>query len=131
MIDIKELRIGSHVAICGGERVRVTAICSNGIVTTTLGDMDEKNLTPISITPELLKELGFEDCSKKRWHREDWEKRNGDKYISFSAFDNNLHHERWRIQYYVNVCKGGNCIVRYLHEAEAFLALHNIELIKE
>ena len=25
----------------------------------------------------------------------------------------------------------GGCIVRYLHEAESFLALHNIELIKE
>lgn len=123
MIDIKSLRIGSHVAICGGERVTVTAIRSNGIVTTTLGDMDEKNLTPIFITPELLTELGFkkEDGFMRLWNKDD----NGRfSYIEFSAIG-----DKWRL--YPSGTDGSSIVVRYLHEAELFLGLYDIELIKE
>lgn len=126
MVDIKTLRIGSHVAICGGERVKVTAIRSNGIVTTTLGDMDEKNLSPIPITPSLLEELRFinTSCSGRRIvytnSNED------DKpWIEFK----NLK-DRWKL-FVCNEGWQGQTVVRYLHEAEAFLALHGVELIKE
>lgn len=125
MVDIKTLRIGSHVAICGGERVKVTAIRSNGIVTTTLGDMDEKNLSPIPITPALLEELGLINISSSR--RIIFVNGNEDDnpWIEFK----NLK-DRWKL-FVCNEGWQGQTVVRYLHEAEAFLVLHGVELINE
>ena len=74
------------------------------------------------------KKLGFENCSKKRWHTEDWEKRWGEcQYLSFTK----LYRGEWRVHYFDGAKDRGQTVVRYLHEAEAFLALHKVELIKE
>lgn len=141
-VDIKQLRIGSHILI-DGKRERVGGIrpsklhnsfqviiqheasdfSSFGYVPSA-SDMIE----PIPITPELLTELGFEDCAKKRWHTEDWEKRWGEcQYLSFTK----LYRGEWRVHYFDGAKDRGQTVVRYLHEAEAFLALHGVELIKE
>lgn len=80
-VDIKTLRIGSHVEY-NGKRVCVDEICTlrskdepmrllvshNGLI---YGNPSIDETEPIPITPDLLKELGFEDCAKKRWHTED------------------------------------------------------------
>jgi hypothetical protein len=133
-IDVKTLRIGSHVLV-GGQRVRVCGITQRKIGYHATGKPCEhlhyarlNEVEPISITPSLLKELGFEDCAKKRWHTEDWEKRWGEcQYLSFTK----LYRGEWRVHYFDGAKDRGQTVVRYLHEAEAFLALHGVELIKE
>lgn len=91
------------------------------------GFVSIESVEPIPLTAELLEELGFEDCSKKRWHTQDWDKRFGDGlYVSFSAVGDGVY---WRVQHSNKTMECGNTICRYLHEAEAFLALHGVELI--
>lgn len=138
-VDIKTLRIGSHINLCG-KRQRIMAIDAlNWLIGIDAYKTDEngvkhpfgykvEDIEPISIMPDLLKELGFEDCEKKRWHTEDWEKRWGEcQYLSFTK----LYRGEWRVHYFDGAKDRGQTVVRYLHEAEAFLALHNVELIKE
>lgn len=137
-VDIKTLRVGSHVEH-KGKRVCVDEIRTlrlddepmsllvsyNGLV---YGNPSIDEVEPIPITPSLLKELGFEDCAKKRWHTEDWEKRWGEcQYLSFTK----LYRGEWRVHYFDGAKDRGQTVVRYLHEAELFLGLHNIELIEE
>ena len=142
MIDIKTLRIGSHILV-NGKRVCVCGIrrtpnLNNAltIVQYTTKDIvvfgevpaGSNKVEPIPITPELLEELGFvrkPNADKKRyfdflWEREDvesddtcWEHCEKDNFFL-------LHSGAF-----------GQLNVKYLHEAEAFLALHGIELIKE
>lgn len=126
-VDIKTLRIGSHVEY-DGKRMVVASVsnklmnCENLILiepsTLTLyKNVNSYDVEPISITPELLKELGFEE------DKTDIAKRVGGYYIYFHQI-NNL---RWRVSLEEENCTNyGNCIVRYLHEAEAFLALHGV-----
>lgn len=132
-VDVKTLTIGSHVEY-EGKRVRVALVRDDGCICeykdngqdVVIGIGIEKN--PIPITPDLLKELGFEDCSKKRWHTEDWEKRWGEcQYLSFTK----LYRGEWRVHYFDGANDRGQTVVRYLHEAETFLGLHNVELIRE
>lgn len=133
MIDIKTLRVGSHVNLCG-KRQRVAAIDALNGAIGMCGYLTDENgvkhplgykvedIEPIPITSDLLKELGFEE------DKTDIAKRVGGYYIYFHQI-NNL---RWRVSLEEENCTNyGNCIVRYLHEAEAFLALHGVELIKE
>lgn len=133
MIDIKTLRVGSHINLCG-KRQRIMAIdAQNGLIGVDAYKTDEngvkhplgykvEDIEPISITPEILKELGFEE------DKTDIAKRVGGYYIYFHQI-NNL---RWRVSLEEENCTNyGSCIVRYLHEAEAFLALHGVELINE
>lgn len=137
-IDVKTLRIRSHVEYDGKQMVVASVSnkpmnCENLILiepsTLTLyKNVNSYDVEPISITPELLKELGFEDCAKKRWHTEDWEKRWGEcQYLSFTK----LYRGEWRVHYFDGAKDRGQTVVRYLHEAEAFLALHGVELIKQ
>jgi hypothetical protein len=90
--------------------------------------VNANEVEPMPITFALLKKLGFENCSKKRWHTEDWEKRwGGCQYLSCTK----LYRGEWRVHYFDGAKDRGQTVVRYLHEAEAFLALHKVELIKE
>lgn len=142
-VDIKTLRVGSHILV-NGKRVRVCGISPvrspfnvfqvtiqhEAKIFSSLGYVPSTSNTiePIPITPELLTELGFEDCAKRRWHTEDWEKRWGEcQYLSFTK----LFRGEWRVHYFDGAKDRGQTVVRYLHEAEAFLALHGVELIKE
>lgn len=126
-VDVKTLRIGSHVEY-EGKRVRVALVRDDGCICeykdngqdVIVGLGVEKK--PIPITPALLKELGVEE------DKTDVVKRVGGYYIYFHQI-NNLS---WRVSLdEENYTNYGDCIVRYLHEAEAFLALHGVELIEE
>ena len=127
-VDIKSLCIGSHV-MWNGKRRRVDAITEDSIAF-RIADTEQKmydsatieSVEPIVITPELLTELGFED------DKTDIVKRVGGYFICFHQI-NNL---RWRVSLEEeNYTNYGNTLCRYLHEAEAVLALHGVGLIQE
>lgn len=121
-IDIKSLRIGSHIAI-NGKRVRVFGIGNNAIfylpsiVSSVCKEAEIEQIEPIAITPELLKELGFQfrKSAGGSWCISD--KKGG--------------------YFYATVCSDSTCVVThypdfgfqsrvvctYLHELEAFAYL--------
>lgn len=123
-VDIKQLRIGSHILV-NGKRERVRGLDEdNGLIVRFPAEYVNANeVEPIPITAELLVELRFrkEDGFMRLWSKDD----NGRfSYIEFSTT-----RDKWRL--YLSGTDGSNTVVRYLHEAEAFLALHGVELIKE
>ena len=139
-IDIKSLRIGSHILVNGvwARVVRLSTLrysenevfhlLVRGISPDTgkVGEIgcfvNDEAVEPIAITPELLKELGFEE------NKTDIVKRVGGYFIFFHQISN----LRWRVSLEEENCTNyGNTLCRYLHEAEAFLALHGIELIPD
>lgn len=121
-IDVKTLRIGSHILV-NGKRVRVFGIGNNAIfylpsiVSSVCKEAKIEQIEPIAITPELLKELGFEfrKSAGGSWCISD--KKGG--------------------YFYATVCSDSTCIVThypdfgfqprvvctYLHELEAFTYL--------
>lgn len=139
-VDVKSLRVGSHVEY-KGKRGRILYVAPGGdFMNCGIHTTDDcglpanyhisgfEQIHPIPITPSLLKELGFvrkPNADKKRyfdflWEREDvesddtcWEHCEKDNFFL-------LHSGAF-----------GQLNVKYLHEAEAFLALHGVELIKE
>lgn len=132
-VDVKTLTIGSHVEY-KGKRGRIMYVAPSGDFMNcgihTTGDCGLpanyhisgfEQIHPIPITPELLTELGLVKEAPNIV------KRVGDYFIYFHY----LHDDLWRIGMYDDTYNYGNCIVRYLHEAEAFLALHRVELIDE
>lgn len=156
-VDVKTLRIGSHINLCG-KRQRITAIDAlNGLIGIDAYKTDEngvkypigykiEGVEPISITPELLKELGFEERRREYLYGEpdvwyiDSESAQIEKgnnlvvpTIRVSSLGKAGYADWWEIKVVTGdkPMRSDNCIVRYLHEAESFLALHNIELIKE
>lgn len=123
-VDVKQLRVGSHILV-NGKRERVRGLDEdNGLIIRFPAEYVSANeVEPIPITAELLVELGFrkEDGFMRLWSKDD----NGHfSYIEFSAI-----RDKWRL--YPSGTDGSQTVVRYLHEAEAFLALHGVELIKE
>jgi len=131
-VDIKTLRIGSHVEY-KGKRVRVALVREDGCICEYKGNGQDVIVglgiekKPIPITPALLEELGFVGNASKQNAVYGWEKRDEDIYIAFDR----ITEQRWRVIMYDNVVNNGNTLCRYLHEAEAFLSLHGVELIKE
>lgn len=125
MIDIKSLRIGSHVEY-NGKRVCVDEICtlrskdapihlivSRNRLVCGYPSIDE--IEPIPITPELLTELGFKSKREGCWQH--WWK---------DGFD--LQHrdesEYWHFH--------GDIGLEYLHELESlYYMIYGVELIKE
>lgn len=121
-VDIKTLRIGSHILI-NGKRERVRGLDEdNGLIVRFPAEYVNANMVePIEITYSILKWLGF--------------KREGLNVVKcineYLVYFHRTDVFSWRVgvanaSYYF-----GGCVVRYLHEAEAFLALYGIELIKE
>ena len=122
-VDIKSLRIGSHV-MWNGKRRKVDAITEDSIAF-RIADSERKEydnatieqIEPIAITPKLLKELGFKfrKSAGGSWCISD--KKGG--------------------YFYATVCSDNTCIVThypdfgfqprvvcaYLHELEAFAYL--------
>lgn len=129
-VDIKTLRIGSHILV-NGKRERVRGLDEdNGLIVRFPAEyVMASGVEPIAITPELLAELGFE--VNRRAFLYEYEKRWGgtdgffeNNYLSFSQITDNI----WRVHLYTNgTFYNGQTVVRYLHEAESFLALHNVE----
>ena len=129
-VDVKTLTIGSHILV-DGKRVRVALVRDDGCICeykdngqdVIVGLGIEKK--PIPITPELLTELGFERDIRRGITA--YQMKRGEMWIGVAAMRDGL----WRIEAMDDTYNYGNCIVRYLHEAESSLGLHNIELIKE
>lgn len=146
-VDVKSLRIGSHILV-NGKRERVRGLDDdNGLIVRFPAEYVNANeVEPIPITAELLKELGFEERRMEyRYGKPDvWyidsesaqiEKGNNLVVPTIHVYSlGNVGYADW---WEIKVVTGdkpmryGNCTVRYLHESELFLALHNIELIKE
>lgn len=160
-VDIKTLRIGSHV-LMDGVRAKVMRlntvkysetetfhILVRGISPDTgaVGECgcfaDDNAVQPIPITPDLLKELGFEERRREHlygspdvWYidREaaQLEKENNlvVPTIHVSSLGKAGYPDWWVIKVVTGdkPMRSDNCTVRYLHEAETFLALHGIGL---
>lgn len=125
-VDIKTLRIGSHVEY-DGKRVRICSLKTN------MANYDDgkgkprcfgsnlayyKRMQPIPITPGLLKELGFNKGMSSAIGFDSW-------YCDMMRIDNNVMqaHPWW----FYNHVK-----LRYLHELESLYYMrHGVELIKE
>ncbi len=120
-VDIKSLRIGSHV-MWNGKRRKVDAITEEGIAF-RIADTEQKmydsatieSVEPIAITPELLKELGFENGRVGIWWH--WWK---------DGF--HLQHrdesEYWHFH--------GDIGFRYFHELESlYYMIYETELIQD
>lgn len=119
-IDIKELRIGSHVNF-NGTRVEIQSIdvCDDEyapiIIKTQIASVDPDEIAPIPITPELLTELGFEYKDKIYW--DNWfkggfdiERDKDSKYFDYSS----------------------ELRLEYLHELETlYYMIYGVELITD
>lgn len=127
MIDIRTIHIGSHILV-DGKRERVRGLDEdNGLIIRFPAEYVMANeVEPIPITPALLEEQRFINTS---WSGRRIVYTNGneddDPWIEFK----NLK-DRWEL-FVCNNGWQGQTVVRYLHEAEAFLALHGVKLIKE
>lgn len=144
------MRIGSHISI-NGERVEVESLQGGDLVGCITPDNDwfateSWRFEPISITFDLLKELGFEERRREYlygapdvWYIDSesaqLEKKNNlvVPTITVSSLGKAGYPDWWVIKVITGdkPMRSDSCTVRYLHEAEAFLALHGVELIKE
>lgn len=134
-VDIKQLRIGSHVEVDGVRRAVFGLGCgrvsflphpTSSVTFSVLAS----EIEPILITPELLVELGFEKDGDTFVMREKTESDNilSRTYIGVTMICG--MHFRIEACDAVTVC--GNLIVSYLHELESFIYLTlGKELIEE
>lgn len=135
-IDIKTLRVGSHVEY-RGKRVKVEQVSTIHPKDNPISVLVSHNnnpeayvsveeLNPIAITTDLLTELGFKrepNVDKKRYFDYLWTRENDDTCWLYREYDN---------FYLLQSNAFGQIHVKYLHEAEAFLCLTTkTELIKE
>lgn len=118
-MDIRELHIGNHVLL-DGERVEIDELSVGGQVGCITSDdwvgVDVSRLSPIPITEELLKELGFEKSETKQY---DWYKHIDD----FSIFIKIFKRGRCRAEVYSEFSHLGNMVCYWLHELETFVYL--------
>ena len=130
-VDVKQLRIGSHILV-NGKRERVRGLDEdNGLIIRFPAEyVLASEVEPILITPELLKELGFE------WRKDSscWR-----RYHNYDGL-------RYGWGIYAYDCDGGTwCFSLYLpdfrikpqlygndlHEIEGQLAYYGVELIPD
>lgn len=133
-INVKNLTVGSHVEY-EGKRMVVASVSNKLMNCENLILIDQSTLTlyknvngygvkPIPITSELLSELGFinTSCTRRIVYTKGSEYE--DSWIEFR----NLK-DRWEM--FVSKDNwDGRAVCLYLHEAEAFFSLYNVELIK-
>lgn len=141
MIDIKTLRIGSHILV-NGKRVCVCGIrrtpnLNNAltIVQYTTKDIvvfgevpaGSNKVEPIPITPELLEELGFE------WRKDlsCWRKKVGKDYWIFANSMNEVGWQFLLFPPYEKIRKRATLYADNLHEIEGQLTYYSVELIPE
>ncbi len=130
-IDIKTLRIGSHILV-GGKRERVRGLDEdNGLIIRFPAEYVMANeVEPIKIAPEILTEIGFmwreTAGSWCRYQNYDGENYGWGIYICYSEergcmISLYLKDYRLRPQLYA----------KYLHELEGQLACYGVELIPD
>lgn len=137
-VDIKTLRIGSHVEY-EGKRVRICSLKTN------MANYDDgkgkprcfgsnlayyKRMQPIPITPDLLNELGFmwrEDSSC--WRK--YQNYDGENY-DWGIYAYGSDSGTWCFSLYLpNFLIKPQLYAEHLHEIEGQLAYYGVELIKE
>lgn len=135
-VDIKTLRIGSHVEY-DGKRVRVALVRDDGCICeykdngqdVIVGLGIEKQ--PIPITPEILTEIGFkyhEYDNGKLW---EWDLPDGYKDYGYLEFDEETT-TIWRGRLWSMKEIEVEFKVEYLHDLEnIFYMFYGVELIKE
>ncbi len=135
-VDVKTLTIGSHILV-NGKRERVRGLDEdNGLIIRFPAEYVNANeVEPIPLTPALLEELGFKTKNQKYntkcWRRteipQEGRRLPSIEFITFWLYRNGYCKIHYRMDFMdINVI-----VCHYLHEAEAFLALHGVELIKE
>lgn len=147
MIDVKTLRIGSHV-LAGGKRIRICGITKRKVGYHLIGKPCERltyvmacEVEPIPITPELLKELGFEEL-KSNPPKDPEVRRNTDGIklpkIYLKTIGNaeirmvDTYGKDWRIQAYMDGYVVIFGCVEYLHEVEMLVyQAMDVELITD
>lgn len=132
MIDIKSLRVGSHILV-NGKRERVRGLDEdNGLIVRFPAEYVMANeVEPISITPEILTESGFkyhEYDNGKLW---EWNFSDGYKAYGFLEFDEDTT-TIWRGRAWNMKEVEIEFYVEYLHDLEnIFYMFYGVELIKE
>lgn len=142
MADIKTLRVGSHINLCG-HRQRIAAIDAlNGQIGIYVYKTDEdgvkhplgykvEDIKPILITPDILTEIGFkyhEYDNGKLW---EWDLHDGYKDYGYLEFDDETT-TIWRGRLWSMKEIEVEFKVEYLHELEnIFYMFYGVELIKE
>lgn len=122
MISIQELRIGNHVFL-DGKKVEIDEISISGQVGCITQDNDwfgvdaDDRLSPIPITEELLKELGFGKIKDPRFDYAKRYENNRGLFVSIIT-DGVIRIESWD-----GLILRGNTICQYLHQLENFVYL--------
>lgn len=131
-VDIKSLRIGSHILV-NGKRERVRGLDEdNGLIIRFPAEYVNANeVEPISITPEILTEIGFkyhEYDNGKLW---EWDLPDGYKDYGYLEFDEETT-TIWRGRLWSMKEIEVEFKVEYLHDLEnIFYMFYGVELIKE
>ena len=137
MIDIKELRIGSHVVV-GGRRVRVCGLtqCKVGYHATGrpgehLRYVMASEVKPIKITPEILTEVGFKYHEYDNGKLCEWDLPDRYKCYGYLEFDEDTT-TIWQGRLWYRKEYEVDLRVEYLHDLEnIFYMFYGVELINE
>lgn len=131
-VDVKSLRIGSHVLV-DGKRERVRGLDEdNGMIVRFPAEyVNANDVEPISITPEILTEIDFkyhEYDNGKLW---EWDLPNGYKDYGYLEFDEETT-TIWRGRLWSMKEIEVEFKAEYLHDLEnIFYMFYGVELIKE
>lgn len=132
MVDIKTLRIGSHVLV-DGKRERVRGLDEDNVLIIRFPAefVMVNEFEPISITPEILTEIGFkyhEYDNGKLW---EWDLPDGYKDYGYLEFDEETT-TIWRGRLWSTKEIEVEFKVEYLHDLEnIFYMFYGVELINE
>lgn len=132
-VDIKELRIGSHILV-GCQRVRVCGITQRKIGYHATGKPGEhlryarlNDVEPIPVTPALLKELGFEWREDSSCWRK-YQNYDGENY-DWGIYAYGSDGGTWCFSLYLpNFLIKPQLYAEHLHEIEGQLVYYGIEL---
>lgn len=131
-VDVKSLRIGSHILV-NGKRERVRGLDEDdGLIVRFPAEYVSANeAEPISITPEILTEIGFkyhEYDNGKLW---EWDLPDGYKDYGYLEFDEETT-TIWRGRLWSMKEIEVEFNVEYLHDLEnIFYMFYGVELIKK
>lgn len=128
MIPTKELRLGNYVKDGNnGFPMYVYAIGHDWVQLNFKGndgdiwECDDKDLTPIPITIELLCQIGFSLCKEQFWHSPVYEKDN----IKIVHKENEL----WQVFIFKNMETRASRLIESLHELQnVFFAVNQRDL---
>lgn len=141
-VDIKSLRIGSHVNLCGKSQCITAIDALNGLLGIDAYKTDEngvkhpigykvEDVEPIKITPEILTEIGFKYHEYDNGKLREWDLPDGYKDYGYLEFDEETT-TIWRGRLWSMKEIEVEFKVEYLHDLEnIFYMFYGVELIKE